>query len=101
VLAIPAPDREELLHALNTSWFDIFALSVSADRDIDALQPTISEARKLSCNPGLGVMVGGALFMRQPALAETVGADGMSDDAPGALLLAGQLLKRQHAVKFN
>lgn len=101
VLAIPAPDREELLHSLNTSWFDIFALSVSADRDIDALQPIIAEARKLSCNPGLGVMVGGALFMRQPALAETVGADGMSDDAPGALLLAGQLLKRQHAVKFN
>ena len=101
VLAIPSPDKRELMDSLGNNWFDILALSVSVDREIDGVQPIIETARKRSCNPGLSVMVGGALFLREPELAEKLGADGMSEDAPGALALAAQLLKRQQEVRFN
>ena len=47
------------------------------------------------------MIVGGPLFVNKPELAESVGADGTSLDAPGALNLAAQLLKEQHQVSFN
>ena len=101
VLAIPSPINDEVAQSLANSWFDVFALSASADRDIEGLHNMIARARKHSCNPDLFVIVGGALFLRQPALVQVVGADAMSDDAPGALAMATQLVHQQSAVKFN
>jgi methanogenic corrinoid protein MtbC1 len=101
VLAIPAPDERELLEALVNNWLDVFALSVSLDRQLDNAKNIIEFARKRSCNPEISVIVGGPLFINNPELAELVGADGTSLDAPGALNLATQLLKEQHQVSFN
>jgi len=101
VLAIPAPDNRELLEALVNNWLDIFALSISSDRELDNAKNIIEFARKRSCNPGINVIVGGPLFINNPELADVVGADGTSLDAPGALNLATQLLKQQHEVSFN
>lgn len=101
VLAIPSPLNDEVAQSLANSWFDVFALSASADREIEGLHDMICRARKHSCNPDLSVIVGGALFLRQPALVKVVGADAMSDDAPGALAMATQLVHRQGAVRFN
>lgn len=101
VLAIPAPDKRELLEALVNNWLDIFALSVSSDRELDNAKNIIEFARKRSCNPEINVIVGGPVFINNPELAESIGADGTSLDAPGALSLAAQLLKQQHQVSFN
>jgi len=101
VLAIPSPDKNELMNSVASNWFDIFALSASTDREIDAAQRIISEARHCSCNPSLSIIVGGTLFLRRPELAQSMGADGMSEDAQGALALAAQLLKQQQVVRFN
>ena len=101
VLAIPSPAKGDLIDAVGNNWFDIFALSVSADREIDDAQRLIRDARKRSCNPSMNIIVGGALFLRRPDLAQAMGADGMSEDAPGALSLAAQLLNEQQVVRFN
>jgi len=101
VLAIPSPDKRELMDALGNNWFDIFALSVSLGRELDNVKTVIENSRKRSCNPEIGVIVGGPLFISNPEMALAVGADGTSEDAPGALKLATQLLKQQHVVSFN
>ena len=101
VLAIPSPQSREVQDTLSLHWFDVLALSASMDKELDALSKTIKAARKTSRNPQLAVIVGGPLFLRQPGLAEAVGADGMAEDAPGALALASRLFQRQHDVRLN
>ena len=101
VLAIPAPDERELIEALVNNWLDVFALSISLNSELDNAKNIIEFARKRSCNPEISVIAGGPLFINNPELAELVGADGTSIDAPGALMLAAQLLKEQHEVSFN
>jgi len=71
------------------------------DGEVKDLTKTIKAARKTSRNPRLAIMVGGPLFLRQPALAGTVGADGMSEDAPAALALASHLYQQQQEVRLN
>lgn len=101
VLTIPAPEPGEMLGTLSKHWFDVLAMSASLDGETSDLRKTIQAARKTSQNPRLAVIVGGPLFLRQPALADAVGADGMSDDAPGALALAARLLQAQQEVRLN
>jgi len=101
VLAIPSPQAGEVQDSLSMHWFDVLALSASMDGEVNNLTKTIKAARKTSRNPRLAVMVGGPLFLRQPGLAATVGADGMSEDAPSALALAGHLYQQQQEVRLN
>ena len=101
VLAIPSPQAGEVLDTLSLHWFDVLALSASMDGEVRDLAKTIKAARKTSRNPRLATMVGGPLFLRQPGLATTVGADGMSEDAPSALALAGHLYQQQQEVRLN
>lgn len=101
VLAIPSPQAGEVQDSLSMHWFDVLALSASMDGEVSHLTKTIKAARKTSRSPRLAVMVGGPLFLRQPGLAATVGADGMSEDAPSALALAGHLYQQQQEVRLN
>ena len=101
VLAIPSPQAGEVQDSLSMHWFDVLALSASMDGEVNNLTKTIKAARKTSRNPRLAVMVGGPLFLRQPGLAATMGADGMSEDAPSALALAGHLYQQQQEVRLN
>ncbi len=101
VLSIPSPESGEVLDALSMHWFDVLALSASMDGEGRDLGKTIKAARKTSRNPRIAVMVGGPLFLRQPELADTVGADGMSEDAPSALALASHLYQHQQDVRLN
>ncbi len=100
-LTIPSPQAGELLDTLSMHWFDVLALSASMDGEVKELGKTIKAARKTSRNPRLAIMVGGPLFLRQPELATTVGADGMSRDAPAALALAEELIQQQQDVRLN
>jgi methanogenic corrinoid protein MtbC1 len=74
-------------------WFDLVGLSLSGERLIDPLRETIVLLRKLSCNPRLVVMVGGALFLSRPELVGDVGADSSATDAPAALATAERLIR--------
>lgn len=101
VLSIPSPKPGELQDSLSAHWFDVLALSVSTDNEFPELGKTIRTARKTSRNPRLSVMVGGPLFLREPALAATAGADGCSFDADEALAMAAQLIQQQQDVRMN
>jgi methanogenic corrinoid protein MtbC1 len=101
VLSIPSPKPGELQDALSANWFDVLALSVSTDNEFPELGKAIRTARKTSRNPRLSVMVGGPLFLREPGLAATAGADGCSSDAVEALALALQLIQQQQDVRMN
>jgi len=101
VLAIPAPEPGLIQASLSAQWFDLLALSASMDGEVDDLGSTIRAARKTSLNPRLGIMLGGPLLLRQPGLAETLGADGVSADATDALALAQRLLQAQKEVRLN
>jgi len=48
--------------------------------------------RKASCNPALGVLVGGSLFAQDPGKVREVGADGTAADGLRALNAAERLL---------
>lgn len=101
VLSIPSPKPGEVQDSLSTHWFDVLALSASMDYEIPELGKAIRSARKTSRNPRLSVMVGGPLFLREPSLAASVGADGCSVDAEEALTVAAQLVQQQQDVRMN
>jgi methanogenic corrinoid protein MtbC1 len=101
VLSIPSPKPGELQDSLSGNWFDVLALSVSTDNELPELGKSIRTARKTSRNPRLSIMVGGPLFLREPSLAATVGADGCSSDAEAALAMAIQLIQQQQDVRMN
>ena len=48
--------------------------------------------RRASCNPAIGVMVGGPAFTRSPHLAALVGADATAADGQQAVVQARTLL---------
>lgn len=101
VLSIPAPEPGLTQASLSTHWFDVLALSGSADSEIEDLGKTIKAARRTSQNPRLSIIVGGPLFLRQPDLAAALGADGVSNDANEALALARSLFQAQRDVRLN
>lgn len=100
-LAIPSPQRGEVLDSVSLHWFDVLALSASMDSEVKDLARAIKAARKTSLNPRLAIMVGGPLFLRDPDLARILGADGMAVDAPGALELATRMMQQQQDVRLN
>lgn len=61
--------------AVQTEWFDILGLSAGHHARVDWLRDCIASARQLSRNRGLGVLVGGPLFIVQPEYISQVGCD--------------------------
>jgi methanogenic corrinoid protein MtbC1 len=55
----------------------------------------IHEIRRASRNPALGIMVGGALLLKEPLLVKRLGADATARDAEEAVLQAEALLALQ------
>ena len=88
-----AATREEAARTVGHDWFDIFGLSATSDTPTEAIASTIAQVRQASRNPKLFVMVGGRLFMDDPALAARVGADAASGAAGDALLIADKAIR--------
>ena len=61
--------------AVRSEWVDILGISMSEDRQVEVMKKLISQARRVSSNPHLQVMVGGPLLRFQPDLVQLVGAD--------------------------
>jgi methanogenic corrinoid protein MtbC1 len=74
-------------------WFDVVGLSLSSERHLDVLATTIRGIRKASRNRGVGVMVGGPLFIEHPDWVARVGADTTASDGRQAVLQAQSMIE--------
>jgi methanogenic corrinoid protein MtbC1 len=86
------PSADRLASLVHEEWFAVVGLTVGSDRHLAALTAAIRSIRAASRNRAIGIMVGGSIFTKDPAIARTVGADATAVDAPTAVLLAQKLL---------
>ncbi len=84
---------EELVDYLRGMWFSVIGMSVSGNQLLDQLAPAIRAIRRESLNRGIGVMVGGRIFVEHPELVTLMGADATASDARQAVLQAQTLLR--------
>jgi methanogenic corrinoid protein MtbC1 len=84
-------DPASLVHA---ERFDLIGISLSCDVLLPVMADLVAKLRGASCNPGIRVMVGGPLFLREPACAVTVGADAAARDGRSAVEIAEALFAR-------
>ena len=88
-VAAEAPGSAEALAAqTGQEWFAVAGLTLSTDEGIGPLALAIRAIRQASCNPIIGIMVGGPVFTARPELALLVGADLTAPDAEQAVLRA-------------
>lgn len=88
----PAASCADLAGLVRREWFAVVGFSVSCERWLDSTASAIQAVRRASCNPVVGVMVGGPLFAARPDLVALVGADATASDGPQAVLQAHRLL---------
>ena len=84
-------DVDQLVKAVNSSWFAVVGLTAGSDVQLDALKSAIAKVREQSKNPLVGVLVGGPMFTQDPQLASAIGADATAPNAPTAVLAAQKL----------
>ena len=83
--------EEELADVARLDWFAVAGLTMGSILQTERLTSTISRIRRRSRNPDISIMVGGPIFLAQPELVETVGADATAPNAPTAVLVAQKL----------
>lgn len=86
------PTTPELLARVAADWFDIVGLTVSCDCHMAAIPSLIKAIRNVSANARVGILVGGRVFLEDPARAIELGADGTASDARKAAKLASRLI---------
>ena len=74
-----------LTRRVASEWFAVIGLSMGSDVHVGDITALVADVRSASCNRHVGVMVGGDLFNRRPALAGDVGADLTANDGLAAL----------------
>ncbi len=85
------PTFDSLTAIAKDQWFALAGLSLGSDERIDALTKVIRLIRRHSQNPAIRIMVGGAVFNRNPDLVRQVGADASATSATAAVLIAQKL----------
>lgn len=88
-------EPKALLALLRSRHFDLLGLSIGSERHADALAALIVQARRVSMNPNLRVLVGGPWVLEGPAAAGRLGADATADDARAAILVADRMMTAQ------
>ena len=83
---------DELAGLVKRTWFGVVGFSLGSETGTEALAASIRRVRRASCNPDIGVMVGGPLFVANPGLVARVGADATAGDAREAVTQAHRLL---------
>lgn len=87
----PAMSVADMLAALHGQWFAVVGLSLSCDRDPAGIQADIKAIRRASKNKNIGVIVGGRVFLDNPELIDSSGADAAPTDAKAATAEAEDL----------
>jgi methanogenic corrinoid protein MtbC1 len=85
--AVPDPSAQ-----VSREWFDAVGFSIGSETRVDWLKERIAQVRKVTRNRSVVVLVGGPLFVLQPAWAQSVGADASGHDGGQAPKLAEDLL---------
>jgi MerR family transcriptional regulator, light-induced transcriptional regulator len=85
--AVPDPSAQ-----VSREWFDAVGFSIGGQTRIDWLKERIAQVRKVSRNRAVVVLVGGPMFVLEPALAQSVGADASGHEGGQAPKLAEDLL---------
>ncbi len=88
----PIKSTAELAGIARTKWFSVIGLSVSCAPSFDHLAQSIRAVRRTSRNRGVGVLVGGPIFIDHPELVAKVGADATASDGRQAVIQAHNLL---------
>ena len=86
---------DELNRIIHDSWFDVIGLSASTEAGAFDLEEAIKTIRKASSNPAVAVLVGGHGFSEHPEISNSIGADGVADDADEALRKAWQMADKR------
>ena len=84
--------RDEAVDLARQQWLDVIGFSVGSESRLDWLTSCIKDVRAASCNPDIGVLVGGPIFTLNPEFAALVGADATSSDAKQAPLVAAGIV---------
>jgi MerR family transcriptional regulator, light-induced transcriptional regulator len=80
VYSMPLKDVDDLVAIVRDEWFTVVGLSLSCESRLEDLAREIRIIRRASCNHGICVMVGGAIFVEHPEFVSQVGADLMAVD---------------------
>ena len=88
---VTASSPSSVLHQIHARSYQVLGISLSCTRHLRKLPGLIADARRLSRNRSVRLIVGGSLFS-DPSLALELGADGTAMDAQGAVQLARSLL---------
>ncbi len=88
----PLESRRELLEVVQREAFSLIGLSIGSDARLESLAETIRQVRRVSRNPQIRVMVGGAPFVDRPDRVAEVGADSTAVDGEQATRVAEGLL---------
>lgn len=92
VVDAPVARASDLLALAARQWFDVVGLSLSCSGKISQMAELIRDLRRSSRNGGIGVMVGGGIFIEAPVLLKQVGADVSAIDARQAVRAATDML---------
>lgn len=82
---------EGLLDMLRETGAQLLCVSASMDSNLERMRRIVESVRGTPETAGTVILVGGAPFRRDPALAEDMGADGWAHDAAGAVALGESL----------
>ncbi len=85
--------------ALRANWYGVLGLSAGSDAKMQTLPRMLPRLRTMSRNPDLGVLVGGPLFLADPARASEIGADATAADGPSAVVMAEKLIAPERATR--
>lgn len=101
----PLDTVDDLVRRVRREWFAVVGISLGRAEGVDALTRAVAAIRRASCNPAVGILVGGPVFIAAPELARRVGADATAADGPAAVRRAEMLLARaavpSHAVRID
>lgn len=80
------PSQPILLEHVRTEWFDVVGLSASGDVASAGIAAVVEAIRSCAINRNLHIMLGGKLFVDDPSLALSLGADFGARDAAEAVI---------------
>lgn len=86
--------EEDPIALVQAEPFDLIGISLSCDVLLPVMTDLVAKLRAASCNPGVRVMVGGPLFLREPSCVVTIGADAAAEDGRSAVKVAEALFAR-------
>jgi MerR family transcriptional regulator, light-induced transcriptional regulator len=76
---------QQILRLASEQHFDLIALSVNRDAEVEAATALIGKLRANSRNPSLTIMVGGHILNQRPELVQEMGADTTETDGERAV----------------